>query len=178
MMTATASGCSFFASSSTCRPSMPGILRSTSRIDQRSFLIRSTAVSPSGAVASVYPSFSSQADNDSRTISSSSTTRMRVRSLLMGDLLPLLEFAVFRPAVGAESVVLRIHLGQCDRTPHDAPRLVAVNQAEGVAELVDAFLGEPGGQQDVGGADPVARGQPRRRHDGRCAIELRLPIDE
>src|SRR5512139_628731 len=148
MMTAMASGWSFFASSSTCRPSMPGILRSTSRIDQRSFLIRSTAVSPSGEVARVYPSFSSHADNDSRTISSSSTTRIRVRSLLMGDLLPLLELAVLRPAVGAESVVLRIHLGQGDRTPHDAAPVVAVNQAEGVDELVDEFLGEPGGQHD------------------------------
>ena len=53
MITTATSGWSFFASSSTCSPSMPGIFRSTIMIDQRSPLSFSIAERPSGSVAMV-----------------------------------------------------------------------------------------------------------------------------
>src|SRR5512142_1256952 len=139
MITAARSGCSFLASSSTCRPSMPGILRSTSRIDHGSALSISTAVGPSGAVASVYPSCSSHPDSDSRTISSSSTISIRVRSLLMVLFLSLY-FLVTRPAVFAEQRGLGVNIENRHRSRHHALRPLAVNEAEGVAELVHALL--------------------------------------
>src|SRR5512135_2494455 len=153
MITAAASGCVFLASSSTCRPSIPGILRSTSRIDHRSLWIRSRAVSPSGAVASVYPSFSSHADSDSRTISSSSTMRIRVRSLLMVLVSLLSDLGEAGLAVVAERRLLHVHLGEGDRARHDARRQGAVQEAESVPQLVQALLLEPRGEQRRVGAE-------------------------
>src|SRR5450759_815940 len=178
MITATASGCSLRDSSSTCRPSMPGIFRSTRRSDQRSFLIRARAVSPSGAVARVYPSFSSQADNDSRTISSSSTMRIRVRSLLMVFVSLLSDLGVAALAVVAECRVLGVHVQQVDRPRHDARGQRAVQKAERVPELVNAFLHQSSGEKVEILTKPAVWQEPRGGHDGGRSAELCLAIDE
>ena len=83
MITTVADGCSLRASASTWSPSIPGIFMSTSRIDHGSLASFTSAVGPSSALATVYPSFSSQPLSDSRTISSSSTISILVLAIDM-----------------------------------------------------------------------------------------------
>src|SRR3972149_1453813 len=179
MMTTTAWGRSFRASSRTPRPSIPGILRSTRRIPPGSPRRRSTAVGPSGAVATVYPSFSSQPAIDSRTISSSSTTRILVFLLSMGspDLSPRLLEA--DPAVATQGAALGIHLRDAHRARHHAAGVVAVDEPEGVAQLVDALLRDAGRHHAwIGGRRAGVRPQARRRDHGGASAELRLAEED
>ena len=76
-MTTVRSGDRLLASSSTSTPSMPGILTSSSMRWKDPVSSTASASAPDAAMATVYPSSSSHSFKESRTTSSSSTTRMR-----------------------------------------------------------------------------------------------------
>src|SRR3972149_4153042 len=136
MITTAVSGWTLRISSRSCKPSIPGIFRSTRAIDQRPALAFSSADGPSSATSTRWPSSRSHPDSDSRTISSSSTTRIRVRSLLIGapGVIALVE--ITGPAVAAESSALGVDLEQTGRPGHHTLTNTAVDEAEGVPELV------------------------------------------
>src|SRR5664280_3806281 len=139
MITTAVSGLFSFTRRRTSRPSIPGIFRSTRRIGHRASSMALSPRSPSAAVPIVYPSFSSQPERDSRTISSSSTSRIRVFFLLMGfsDLVDVLEEE--GPARLAEVRLLGVHVPKARRARHRAAGAEAVKEPERVPELVDDF---------------------------------------
>src|SRR5664279_2263172 len=177
MITTAVSGLFSLTRRRTSRPSIPGILRSTMRIDQRPSSTAFTPARPSGAVPIVYPSFSSQPERDSRTISSSSTSRIRVFFLLMGfsDLVDVLEEE--GPARLAEVRLLGVHVPKARRARHRAAGAEAVKEPERMPELVDDFGPEADREPGRLAGKPRA-GKARGRHDGGRALELRLAKDE
>src|SRR5664280_1785567 len=120
MITTAVSGLFSFTRRRTSRPSIPGIFRSTRRIGHRASSMALSPRSPSAAVPIVYPSFSSQPERDSRTISSSSISRIRVFFLLMrfSDLVGVLEEE--GPARLAEVRQLGVHVFQGRGARHRA----------------------------------------------------------
>src|SRR5664279_1389929 len=159
MITTAVSGLFSLTRRRTSRPSIPGILRSTMRIDQRPSSTAFTPARPSGAVPIVYPSFSSQPERDSRTISSSSTSRIRVFFLLMGfsDLVDVLEEE--GPARLAEVRLLGVHVPKARRARgrHDGGRALELRLAKDERQDRDEEVCVRQADQARGAARPVRR---------------------
>src|SRR6266545_3591496 len=93
----------------------------------------------------------------------------------IAKLAPLWDRGEGLPAPLAELPFLEIDLLDIGRGPHDALRLPAVDEAEGVPQLVDGFLFRPFDEPLFVGRGPVELGcQPVERDDRRAPRELGL----
>ena len=175
MITITASGCCFLTSARSCRPSMPGIFRSTSRIGPGLRPHRLQGGGPVGGDAArvavlVQPARQRLAhdllvvhDQDPRTWRSCRLQSRSAASLGEPD-----------PAVRAQAAALGVDVAHRRRPRHHAARVFAVEQPEEMADLVHRFL-------DHAPRHPRRRrrfAQARRRDDRGPPAELRFAEDE
>ena len=139
------------ACSSTCSPSMPGIFRSTSRIDQGSAL---SLRQRGGAVGRAWPRCSRPSPASRPATRGRSPRRRRpgCAFVSLGHMVPRFsELARGGPGSrGTGRAPLSSTSRRLERARHHAARRLAVHEPEGVAQLVHRLLGQPRPHAPVG----------------------------